>query len=212
VTPSSGTLLVRTDEWQETETTSFTTLVDLQPQPSRSSFVQFLRQSAVASTFLSPSQEDPRPETASTEAELESNPETRKPSWFNYVTRRLAQLVSPAEPIPRSPIPSLEVVVRALGEAFSYFTTDTPPPSVGSIAGDGVEFAWHRAGWNVEVDVTADNTWVWVQERASGEAWTGPLQAHLPQWYSLLSQLTDSESNLRPVGKSRWISQTRICS
>ena len=91
------------------------------------------------------------------------------PRWLNYVTVRLNDMAARREPLEDLPIPSAMALRRAFQVAFSTFPPDMPAPSVGTTLEGGVEFAWHRNGWDLEISVTPDEQTVWARKRSSGE-------------------------------------------
>lgn len=63
----------------------------------------------------------------------------------------LGRLAVAPEPDVQSPQP--EAVRRALGEVVRFMGVDTPTPCVVPTLDGGVQFVWHKGGWDVEVEV-----------------------------------------------------------
>lgn len=106
--------------------------------------------------------------------------EALTPSWLSYVLRRLNQLSDQPGPSDETdaPRPDPAALTRALPVLLSVLGpmgVDAPAPSVVPTAEFGVQFVWHRAGWDVEVEVGPAQTLVWAQNRSVGTMWEGNL-------------------------------------
>ena len=89
-----------------------------------------------------------RPATDKLESTISEvgNPRLR---WLHYVSSRLrtmSERTSDAE----LPVIDVRVINRALDLAHRLFPPNVPPPSVGTTDDGGVDFVWHRGGWDVE--------------------------------------------------------------
>lgn len=97
------------------------------------------------------------------------------PRWLPHVLQRLndleAALHEPADEARVLPDP--QAVWRALRELGGILGDRIPTPSVVPTVDGGVQFAWHKAGWDVEVEVLANETVVWVRRRDEGQGDAG---------------------------------------
>lgn len=104
-------------------------------------------------------------------------PDREPPRWLPYVLRRLNALALKLdEPGPDDlGLPDPLALERSLSELQSLLTDDTPSPSVVPTAEAGVQFVWHKGGWDLEVEVLQSETLAWGRNRESGARWAGPL-------------------------------------
>jgi len=110
------------------------------------------------------------------------------PRWREYVEGRL-QLMTEQTNDPELPTVDDAAVARAREIAYHVLPRRVPAPQVGTTADGGVEFAWHRGGWDIEIDVSpAQECSVWAFERATNNSYEGPLNDHLDRVYKLLGQ------------------------
>lgn len=112
------------------------------------------------------------------------------PRWLGYVIDRLNELALPVGDSDEDmSAPSHEVLSRALDEAIRVLVPATPTPSVVPTTDGHVQFVWHKAGWDVEVEIGPEETWVWARDRESGESWSGSLDEHMGKLVSLLYRM-----------------------
>lgn len=112
------------------------------------------------------------------------------PRWLGYVIDRLNELALLVDdPDEDLPAPSHDVLSRALDEANRFLLPATPTPSVVPTTDGHVQFVWHKAGWDVEVEIGPEETWVWARDRESGESWSGSLDEHKGELVSLLYRM-----------------------
>jgi len=109
------------------------------------------------------------------------------PKWSPYVIQRMRVM---AERGPESQWP--RVLPATLGRAFEiayhFFPSNVPAPLLGTTEEGGVEFAWHRGGWDVEIEVPpAGETRVWASQRDSDRSFVGSLYEQLTPAYALLT-------------------------
>gem|GEM_PF-6875059 len=115
------------------------------------------------------------------------------PRWFNYLKRRLDYLQN--YPLPDTadddayPKPPEETVKRAWQIAYKLFDVDTPTPSVVPADEGGVEFAWHKNGWDLVISALPEETLVWARNRSLGERWSFVLSEQWGQVQSILGTL-----------------------
>lgn len=112
------------------------------------------------------------------------------PRWLVSVLDRLSELSRLAdEPDPEAPLLYPEAVQRALPELVRFMRFDTPTPSLVPTLDGGVQFVWHKGGWDVEVEVGPKETLLWAQQRDGDVSWHGSLDDHLHEIRNLLSKL-----------------------
>jgi hypothetical protein len=113
------------------------------------------------------------------------------PRWLPYVIVRLRDLQRLLnEPAYEVPTPDPDALERALSELARFMRIDTPTPSVVPTYDGGVQFVWHKGGWDVEVEVGPKETLVWAQRRDGSVSWDGSLNNHIDEVRALLSELT----------------------
>ncbi len=97
------------------------------------------------------------------------------PAWLAEVVARLERL-RPGhceEAVPD------EVLVDALRALTEFLPLDAPAPAVAPTGQGGLQFEWHRGGWDVEVEFHQADAYAWAENLTSGERWSGPLAEHL---------------------------------
>jgi len=109
--------------------------------------------------------------------------------WRGYVSRRLAQLRRGSGDFTGLLQPSEEVVRRARDVSTGLFRANTPTPSVVPSEYGDVLFIWHKAGWELEIEVGPEEVSVWAHERNSGAVWSGSLAELWPKVSDLLAFL-----------------------
>jgi hypothetical protein len=109
--------------------------------------------------------------------------------WLAYVERRMQELAVNEDDPHGYPARDQHVIQRAWECAAKWFTQSTPAPSVVPTAEGGIEFVWHKCGWDLELAIDPDETWVWARERESGEIWHGSLDERRENLLSLLGHL-----------------------
>jgi hypothetical protein len=114
------------------------------------------------------------------------------PRWLPYIMSRLGELQVVEEPDDEVPTPYPEALNRALPELIRFMRIDTPTPSVVPTYEGGVQFVWHKGGWDVEVEVGPKETLVWAQLRGGGDSWDGSLDDRVGELRNLLTQLATS--------------------
>jgi hypothetical protein len=140
--------------------------------------------------FFSPETDFPRGELAS--ASSNAVPDGT-PRWFNYLKRRLDYLQN--YPVPDTadddayPKPPEETVKTAWQIAYKLFDVDTPTPSIVPADEGGVEFAWHKNGWDLVISALPEETLVWARNRSLGERWSFVLSEQWGRVQSILGTL-----------------------
>jgi hypothetical protein len=108
--------------------------------------------------------------------------------WNNYVARRLVALRTGASDFTGLKVPSSWVVDRAWAVANKYFKPATPPPSVVPTEDGDILYVWRKAGWELHLEISSEETTAWAYHRKSGRAWSGSLGERLIEFYTLLDQ------------------------
>lgn len=112
------------------------------------------------------------------------------PRWLPYVMERLMELQRILdEPDDEIATPYPEALERALPELVRFMRVDSPTPSVVPTYDGGVQFVWHKNGWDVEIEVGPKETLVWVQRRDGSDSWDGSLDDFVGDVRSLMSEL-----------------------
>ena len=107
--------------------------------------------------------------------------------WVDYVSDRLTAIAEDPEP----GLPHAEVVNRARSWIMHLLPPNAPAPAVLPSENSGIDFVWHRDGWNVEIGVEPDGTeTVWAWNRESDEEVLGELEEHRAFVVDLIRTLT----------------------
>jgi hypothetical protein len=109
--------------------------------------------------------------------------------WQGYVSQRIEELRAAADYVPEFPRPSPFVVDRAWQLATSLLQPETPTPSVVPSADGNVVFVWHKARWDLEIEVGPEETTVWAHDRNTGTMFSGLLDDQLERVSHLLDFL-----------------------
>jgi hypothetical protein len=116
------------------------------------------------------------------------------PRWFNYVNRRLNEFVHYPDAVLDNddsyPKPPLSTINDAWLVAYQMFDSRTPTPTVVPAEQGGVEFEWHKHGWDLVISVLEEETSVWARNRSVGENWSGPLSECYGRVRSILADLS----------------------
>jgi hypothetical protein len=110
------------------------------------------------------------------------------PQWLAYVMSRLNSLggqVNEADPWADE-----EALERALHDLATVLEPEMPAPSVVPSEEHGVLFVWHRAGWDVEIEVRAGQTIAWATNPQSSAEIYGDLADVRPEIRRVLRELT----------------------
>lgn len=95
--------------------------------------------------------------------------------WVDYVSERLRAIEEDPEP----GLPPVEVINRARSWIMHVLPPAAPSPAVLPSEDGGIDFVWHRAGWNVEIGIERDGTeTVWMWHRDSNDEVFGDLTEH----------------------------------
>lgn len=114
------------------------------------------------------------------------------PRWLTYVIDRLEELNRLlVEPQGEIPVPYPEALGRAFGELTRFMGAYSPTPSVIPTADGSVQYVWHKGGWDVEVEVTTRQTYVWARRRDGQQGWDGNLDDRVRDLQELMTELGD---------------------
>lgn len=109
--------------------------------------------------------------------------------WIDYVSDRLNAIAEDPEP----GLPQAEVINRARSWIMHLLPPSSPAPAVLPSENGGIDFVWHRKGWNVEIGVEPDGTeTVWTWNRESDEEVFGDLEEHRAFVIDLIRAFTTS--------------------
>ncbi len=109
--------------------------------------------------------------------------------WYRYVTKRLRELQDGEYDFTDLQVPTSQVVQRARDVANNLFRPETPTPSVVPSGEGDVLYIWHKAGWDLEIDVGPEGTAVWARDRHAGRELYGSLEEQQAWVSSLLDFL-----------------------
>lgn len=98
--------------------------------------------------------------------------------WGAYVEQRLGEMERGEGDYTELRRPSAATVARAREVAAGTFRDSTPTPSVVPTADGGIDFVWHKNGYDVEITVTETEADIWARQRATGDEWASPLPDH----------------------------------
>jgi hypothetical protein len=116
------------------------------------------------------------------------------PRWFNYVKRRLDELeqADDVDDEDTYPKPPLETILKAWETGCRLFKSNTPTPSVVPSDEGGIEFAWHKYGWDLVISIVSRGTLVWARNRTLGENWSYPLEERYEKVQGILESLAST--------------------
>lgn len=113
------------------------------------------------------------------------------PQWLPYVMGRLRELLQLTfDQDEGAPPLHPEAIQRALLELIRFMRVDTPTPSVVPTFDGGVQFVWHKSGWDVEVEVGPKETLLWAQRRDGAASWHGSLDERVEDARAVMSEIT----------------------
>jgi len=113
------------------------------------------------------------------------------PRWFKYISRRLDDLerypiVDADDDYPKPP---METIREAWSVVCELFDSRTPTPSVVPAEEGGIEFAWHKNGWDIVISVISGATSVWARNQALGVNWSSLLSERFEKVRNILESL-----------------------
>lgn len=88
--------------------------------------------------------------------------------WGAYVEQRLGELERGEGDYTELRLPSAVTVAHARKAAAEAFRDTTPTPSVVPTADGGIDFVWHKNGYDVEWCITEGDAEFWAHHRATG--------------------------------------------
>jgi hypothetical protein len=109
--------------------------------------------------------------------------------WQKYVYQRILELRNGEDDFTELPRPAPLVTDRAWQVATRVLRPDTPTPSVVPSDEGNVVFVWHKARWDLEIEVGPEEATVWAHNQNTGEMFSGSLDVQLEKVSSLLDFL-----------------------
>ena len=113
----------------------------------------------------------------------------RPSRWIEYVAERLSQMednrLSDVEPTLQ-----MGATLQAWYVALRYFPPNTPTPSVVPSENGGVQFVWHKGGWDVEFEVENNEVFIWARSRESKDTWHGSVAEVGARFLDLMQELS----------------------
>ncbi len=109
--------------------------------------------------------------------------------WIGFTEKRLTDLVEERTD-EGDRVVKEGVIAKAWSYVFRLFGANVPTPSVLPTDDGGVEFAWHKGGWDLLLDIETDRTFAWARHRADGGSWHGTIEECWANIISLLSVLS----------------------
>ena len=98
--------------------------------------------------------------------------------WGAYVSQRLDEMERGEGDYTELRQPSAATVANARRVAAETFRDTTPTPSVVPTADGGIDFVWHKNGYDAEICVTETEADIWARHRVTGAEWSSPLLDH----------------------------------
>jgi len=97
------------------------------------------------------------------------------PRWLDEIVMRLERLRPGRceEAVPE------QVLVDALYALMQFLPPDATAPAVAPTGNGGVQFEWHRGGWDVEVEFHYGDAHAWMENLSTGERSSGALTDRL---------------------------------
>jgi hypothetical protein len=109
--------------------------------------------------------------------------------WQKYVHQRMQEMRSGDDDFTELPQPTTFVIDRAWQVATRLLHPDTPTPSVVPSDEGNVVLVWHKARWDLEIEVGPEEVTVWAHNQRTGRMFSGSLDAQLEKVSSLLDFL-----------------------
>jgi hypothetical protein len=109
--------------------------------------------------------------------------------WHKYVYRRIQELKNGEDDFSELPQPASFVIDRAWQVATRVLHPNTPTPSVVPSEDGNVVFVWHKARWDLEIEVGPEEVTVWAHSRNTGEMFSGTLDEQAERLSGLLDFL-----------------------
>lgn len=98
------------------------------------------------------------------------------PVWITEVVRRLNIAVAAAASEPGWPPITNTAIVRGLQTLRSVMSADSSRPSLAPTPAGGLQFEWHDAGWDIEIEVEPDGTAeTWGRHLHNGTTFDGAI-------------------------------------
>jgi hypothetical protein len=113
------------------------------------------------------------------------------PQWLPFVASGLAACSLPHEIGLNQWLPgaSFELIAKAVSVLSKIMQASAPTPSVIRTATGSVQYVWHKAGWDVEIEVAEGFVEAWAHERETGREIVGKLEDVQRDVAQLIAQL-----------------------
>jgi hypothetical protein len=113
------------------------------------------------------------------------------PNWLKEVVRRLNVAVAVAATEPGWRPMTDTAVISSLRALRRVMTVDSVRPSVTPTPEGGLQFEWHEAGWDVEIEVEPDGSVeTWGHHLHNGATFHGPMSAAAENLRVALKEIT----------------------
>ena len=113
------------------------------------------------------------------------------PAWLKEVVRRLNVAVAVAASEPGWTPMTNTAVISSLRALRRVMTVDSIRPSVTPTPEGGLQFEWHEAGWDIEIEVEPDGSVeTWGQHLHNGATFHGPMNAAAESLRVALKEIT----------------------
>ena len=109
--------------------------------------------------------------------------------WQKYVHQRIEEMRNGEDDFTELPQPTLPIIDYAWQVATRILRPDTPTPSVVPSDEGNVVYVWHKARWDLEIEVGPEEVTVWAHNQKTGEIFSGSLDSQLERVSGLLDYL-----------------------
>ena len=113
------------------------------------------------------------------------------PTWLKEVVRRISVAAAIAVKEPRWRPITETVLISSLRALRSVMIVDSIRPSVTPTPEGGLQFEWHEADWDIEIEVEPDGSIdTWGQHLRNAASFDGPLSVTAESLRSALKDIT----------------------
>lgn len=109
--------------------------------------------------------------------------------WHTYVYQRIQEILSDDEDYPEFVRPTSFVINRAWNIATKILRRDAPTPSVVPSDEGAIVLVWHKARWDLEIEIGIQEETVWAHDRNTGAMFSGSLEEQLERVSAVLEFL-----------------------
>ena len=111
--------------------------------------------------------------------------------WLPHVTRRLYELAYAMGDFEGLKVPTEATILHAWRVAADLFQSDTATPNVIPNEYGHIEFVWHKARWELAIEVSEDKVGVWARHPDTKEMIYGSLVEHKLRVVDILREISD---------------------